>query len=94
MELKELLEMPFGEVLEKYVVLWNYECCYPYGVCTVELADRMYEEFDVQSYAEAMTTEPIVHFEVLDMMDGDLIEWEGIEKAMDNLGIMRKDEQV
>lgn len=94
MRLNELMEMKLGDVLEKYVVMYNYECCYPYGVCPVELAEKMYDEYDVQSYWEAMGTEPLVNFEILEMINDDLIDWAKIERMMDNLGIMKKDEQV
>lgn len=92
--MKDLLDMKFGEVLEKYSVLWNYECAYPYGICSNELIEKMYEEFDVQSYWEAMTTEPLIHFELLYDTSDELITWEKIVRIMDNLGILRKDEQV
>ena len=72
MNFDDLLDMKLKDILENYSVLWNYECAYPYGICPQDLVERMYDEYDVQSYWEAMTTEII----------------------MDNLGIMRKDEQV
>ncbi|MBP5423017.1 MAG: hypothetical protein J6Y78_11305 [Paludibacteraceae bacterium] len=90
----DLLEMKFGEVLEKYSVLWNYECAYPYGICSNELVEKMYEEYDVQSYWEAMTTETIINSDLLYDASGELITWEKIVRIMDNLGILRKDEQV
>lgn len=94
MNLNDLMDMKLKDILENYCVLWNYECSYPYGICSQEVVERMYEEYDVQSYWEAMTTEPIIDFQILEISDKDLISWEKIEIIMDNLGIMRKDEQV
>ena len=94
MNFDDLMDMKLKDILENYCVLWNYECAYPYGVCSQELVERMYDEYDVQSYWEAMTTEPVINFQVLEISDKDLIDWEKIGIIMDNLGIMRKDEQV
>lgn len=86
---EDLLEMKFGEVLEKYSVLWNYECAFPYGICSNELVERMYDEYNVQEYWEAMTTDTIINSEVLYECD-ELITWEKIVRIMDNLGISKK----
>ena len=88
----DLLEMKFGEVLEKYGVLWNYECAYPYGICSNELVERMYDEYNVDEYWEAMTVEMIINSELC--FCDELITWEKIERIMDNLGISKKNEQV
>lgn len=92
--MNDLLEMKFGEVLEKYSVLWNYECAYPYGICSNELVEKMYEEYDVKSYWEAMSTETIINSDLLYDMNYELISWEKIVRIMDNLGISKKNEQV
>ena len=49
MKLDELLDLTLRELLENYVVLYNYECCYPYGIAPVEVVDEMYRTYDVQS---------------------------------------------
>jgi len=94
MKLTELLDLTLRELLENYVVLYNYECCYPYGVAPIEVADKMYEEYDVKSYWEAMTTEPLIDYELLADHCDEVIDMDKVAIICDNLGIKRKDEQV
>lgn len=90
MKISKLLDMPLREVLENYCVLFSPECAYIYGVTTQDLAERMYKEYNVdEDYPEAMCPEELLNIEVWD--HEELIDWEKIEKIMDNLGISKKE---
>ena len=94
MKLYELLDLTLRELLENYVVLYNLECGYPYGVAPVDVVDEMYETYDVQSYWEAMTTEPFMDYELLEDHCDEVIDMEKVAIICDNLGILKKDEQI
>ena len=94
MKLYELLDLTLLELLNDYVILYNLECGYPYGVAPRKVADEMYEKYDLQSYWEALTTEPVMDFELLYDYCDEVIDMEKVGIICNNLGILRKNEQV
>ena len=92
MKVTDLLDLTVREVLEEYCVLFSPECCYTYGVTTNELAEKMYQDYNIEDeYPESMCPEPLINHEVWD--HEELIDWEKIERIMDNLGISKKEDK-
>ena len=89
-EKEDLFNMTVGDLLENYQVLYNLECGYFYGICKTETVDKMYQDYRVEDYNEAMSPEPLIRLEVLDEMMGDLIDDDKIGRIMDNLGIKHR----
>ena len=94
MKLDELLDLPLREILDNYVLLYNLECDYLYGVAPLEVAEQMHEEYDVESYQIALSVEPVMNYELWSLRCDEIIDMDKVGIICDNLGIKRKDEQV
>ena len=91
-KLTELLDMKLGEVLERYVQIYNAECGYLYGIADLNDVDRLYSEYNIEEeYPEAFMPEDLIHHE-LDIYseDAKVMPYEKLEKIMKNLGITKK----
>ena len=91
-KLTELLDMKLGEVLERYVQIYNGECGYLYGIADLDDVDRLYSEYNIEEeYPESFMPEDLIHHE-LDIYSEDarVMPYEKLEKIMKNLGITKK----
>jgi len=91
-KLTELLDMKLGEVLERYVQIYNAECGYLYGIADLDDIDRLYSEYNIEDeYPEAFMPENLIHHE-LDIYSEDarVMPYEKLERIMKNLGITKK----
>ena len=91
-KLTELLDMKLGEVLERYVQIYNAECGYLYGIADLDDIDRLYSEYNIEDeYPEAFMPEDLIHHE-LDIYSEDarVMPYEKLERIMKNLGITKK----
>ena len=64
MKIKDLMDMTLGDLLDTYGLLYNLECGYYYGICSYDLCDRMFEEYDMDTYKEAVVVDPLIVMEV------------------------------
>ena len=83
-DFNDLLDMRLGDVLDNFVFLYSCECGYVYGICKADDVDKLYEDYDLSDYAETVSVEPMVSFEV---MDTDVLDWDRLVEMMDNLGV-------
>ena len=51
----------------------------------------MFDEYDVESYSEAMVVNNLISDELIINDDEDLIDYDKISRIMKNLGIVKKD---
>ena len=87
------MDMTLGDLLDTYGLLYNLECGYYYGICSYDLCDRMFEEYDMDTYKEAVVVDPLIVMEVLIDSDEDLIDWDRITGMMKDLGIPLKEKK-
>ena len=88
-KLDDLMDMTLREVLDNYCTFFNLECGYYYGIASYDLADRMYEEFNVdEEYPEAMSVESLIDEDLL--FREELIDWDKVVRIMNNLGVSKK----
>lgn len=83
-----ILDLTLRELLEGYCILYSPECGYYYGITTWDNALRIDSEYDLED-CYSVDAESFVNDEI-DL--GKIIEWEHIEKLMDNLDISKKGE--
>lgn len=91
-KLIELLNLPLGEVLEKYAQIYNAECGYLYGIADLDDVDRLYSEYNIdEDYPEAFMPEDLIHHELnIYSEDAEVMPYEKLEVIMKNLGITKK----
>ena len=91
-KLTELMDMKLGEVLEKYVQIYNAECCYLYSIADLDDVDRLYSEYNIdKEYPEAFMPEDLIHHELnIYSEDAEVMSYENLETIMKNLGITKK----
>lgn len=84
--------MRLSEVLEKYVQIYNAECCYLYGIAELDDVDRLYSEYNIdKEYPEDFMPEDLIHHELnIYSEDAEVIPYEKLEVIMKNLGITKK----
>lgn len=90
MKIEDLYDLTLGEILDEYCVLFNEECGYIYGITRFDLVERMFEEFDVESYSEAMVVNNLISDELIINSNEDIIDYDKICSIMKNLGIFKK----
>ena len=92
MKIENLMNLTLGELLDNYCILFNEECGYVYGITSFDLAEKMFEEFDIDSYSEAMVVNNLLPDEIIFNSNEDLIDYDKICSIMQSLGIMRNTE--
>ena len=94
MKLKDLLDLPLKEVLEKYCIICNPECGYYYGIFKQEDVDELYSKFNIdEDYPEAFCPECLINEEAVISSDDEIREYDVLLRIMDNLGISKKLDQ-
>lgn len=91
MKINDLYDLTLGELLEEYCILYNEECGYIYGITSYDLVERMFDEYDIESYSEAMVVNSLISDELIINDNEDLIDYDKISRIMKNLGIVKKD---
>ena len=90
-KIKDIYKKTLQEIIDEYCLLFNPECCYYYGVIRQEDADKMWNEYNIETeYPEAIITEPIIPLEILLDDEKPIIKQDKIKIIMDNLGITKK----
>lgn len=91
MKIEDLYDLTLGELLDEYCILFNEECGYIYGITSFDLAEKMFDEYDIESYSEAMVVNNLLADELIINSNEDLIDYDKICRIMKNLGISKKD---
>ena len=89
-KINDLLDMSLREVLEKYCMVDNLECGYVYGVAEYDLVEDLYNEYDIESYAEAFSVDGLISDEVIVSYDDEVLGRDKLERILKNLGIQKK----
>ena len=91
-KLKELLNITLGELLERYVQIFNAECGYLYGIAELDDVNQLYYEYNIdKEYPEAFTMENLIPNELnIYSKDAEVMPYEKLENIMENLGISKK----
>lgn len=93
MKVKDLLDLPFKEVLENYVLLYSPECGYYYGIVKSSLVDDIVDEYNIEEeYPESFDVECFIPIETSIECEDELIDYEKLERIMDNLGVSKKEQ--
>lgn len=85
------MDMTLREILEKYVAVFNPECCFYWGVFKSKDIEEVYQKYNIEKdYPEAFCPENLVNGELLDCDQfGDM---DKLERIMYDLGISKKEE--
>lgn len=91
-KLIELLNLTLGELLERYVQIFNAECGYLYGIAELDDVNQLYSEYNIdEDYPEAFMPEVLIHHELnIYSEDAEVMPYEKLENIMENLGISKK----
>jgi len=91
-KLAELLDMKVGDVLERYVQIFNGECCFLYGIAELDDVERLYHEYNIkEEYPEAFIMENLIDDKLnIYSEDAEVMSYEKLEVLMKNLGIRKK----
>ena len=91
-KLKELLNITLGELLERYVQIFNAECGYLYGIAELDDVNQLYREYNIEEdYPEAFMPEELIHPELgIYSEDAEVMTYEKLERIMENLGVTKK----
>lgn len=90
-KVEDLMDLTLREILEKYVVLHNLECGYYYGFAEAETVEKLFKNYNIEEdYPEAFNVESVIQDEVLTDYGEEIIDYQKMEKIMQNLGITKK----
>lgn len=84
------MDLTLREVLEKFVAIQSLECCYFYGIAPIELVDELFENYNIDEYAEAFDVQNLIDDELLVDYSDPILTYKKLEKIMENLGITKK----
>ena len=90
-KIEDLLDLSLREVLEKFVAIQSLECCYYYGIAPVELIEKLFENYNIDEYAEAFNVQNLIDDELLVSYSDPILTYEKLERIMENLGISKKE---
>lgn len=83
-----LLDLTVRELLDSYGLMYSPECNYVYGVIPYTLADKMYDEYDLED-CMSVAVDSLIDFE--SEIDFDVqIDENNLKNIMDTLGIEYK----
>ena len=90
-EQNSLLDMKLRDILDKYCVVFNPECCYYYGIFEYHDIEKLYKHYNIdEDYPEAFSVEELINHEILLDID-DVRGYDVLLRIMDNLGINKKE---
>lgn len=90
MKIEDVMDLTLGEILNKYGVLLNPECDFVYGFVKYDDVEKLYDEYDVDTYKEAVEVDTFVPSYILTDCREEFLNYEDLEKIMSNLDIKKK----
>lgn len=92
MNMEDLEDMKFSDVIEQYFVLYSPECDYIYGVAHSDVLDEMYENYNItEDDSVSVNVDSLLSWKSLENYYDDFLEMDKIDEIMKILNIKKKE---
>ncbi len=88
MNVEELLNKQFKDVLEEYCILYSPECDYGYGIASWDDVEKLYDKYDI-SDEPSIFAKSLLDYHALNEFDneGEVLTFEKLEEILRIIGL-------
>lgn len=91
MKIDDILDLTLREILDTYCIVYSPECDYIYGFSDYETMEKLYENYNIDVYAEAFEPDSMIPAYILTDYHEEFLQYKDLENIMKNLDIPKRE---
>ena len=92
MNMNDLLDMKFGDVIEQYYVLYSPECDYIFGIIHIDVLEEADWKYIIdENYSASINATSLLSWDAEELFDEEFLTMDKVDHIMDNLGVPKND---